>query len=107
VIRNRLTVSRGSLALAGLLLLGGCGYVAVPGEPLRENSEVGRLAKSCPKVRYCGKIGYVDCGAAVDGPAYYFDRRSGRVAGYCGGHCMGGQCVNCPPPGWTCGRRAL
>ena len=43
--------------------------------------------------------------SAADGPAYYFERRSGKVLGYCGGYCMmgGEKCARtCPPPEWTC-----
>jgi hypothetical protein len=95
------------IGLASALLLAGCGYVATPGEPLREDTQIGKLAKSCAKVRYCGGIGYADCGAELDGPAYYFERRSGRVLAYCGGSCMSGECRNCPPRAWSCGRRGL
>ena len=88
-------------------LVAGCGYVAVPGELPGGQTEIGRVAKQCHKPLYCGRIGLVDCGAEVDGPAYYFERRTGRILGYCGGYCMGGTCTNCPQPGWSCGRRSL
>lgn len=55
---------------------------------------------------YCGDIGFVDAGSAVDGPAYYFRRQSGQVITVCGGACMGDmdRCRReCPPTGWTCG----
>ncbi|HEX8224973.1 MAG TPA: hypothetical protein VF605_14235 [Allosphingosinicella sp.] len=95
------------LALAALPLLAGCGAIAAPAEPLREGTEIAKVAKGCSRPRYCGRLGHVDCGAAVDGPAYYFERRTGRILGYCGGYCMGGPCDNCPPPQWTCGKRSL
>jgi hypothetical protein len=98
---------RSGLVPAWLMLVAGCGYVAIPGEPPKKDSEIGKLAKSCKLVRYCGKLGYVDCGSAVDGPAYYFERSSGRVLGYCGGYCMGGPCTNCSPAGWTCNSPVL
>ena len=50
---------------------------------------------------------YLDCGAAVDGPAYYFDEASGALISTCGGACMTPDpeqqeiCRTlCPPPGW-------
>jgi hypothetical protein len=62
---------------------------------------------SCRKSVYCGPLGFVDCGSPTDGPAYYFERESGKITGYCGGYCMmqGEQCkTSCPPPQWTCKR---
>jgi hypothetical protein len=76
--------------------------MALPGP----DTEIGRAAKSCSPPRYCGTLGYVDCGSAADGPAYYFQRNSGKIVGYCGGYCMAdpkGTCAKtCPPPEWTC-----
>jgi hypothetical protein len=120
-----------ALALAApLLLLGACDRVDPSAGPARvstpaagagayrttalagalpaADTEIGRLAGRCTKPLYCGRIGYVDCGSAADGPAYYFERESGKVLGYCGGYCMmdqKGQCrTSCPPKAWTCGR---
>ena len=78
---------------------------SVPGDfPLPE-TEIGKVAKHCSRPRYCGPVGFVDCGSATDGPAYYFDRESGKILGYCGGYCMlqSEKCEKtCPPPQWTC-----
>lgn len=50
---------------------------------------------------------FLDCGAAVDGPAYYFNAASGAVISTCGGACLTPDpeqqevCRTlCPPPGW-------
>jgi hypothetical protein len=50
---------------------------------------------------------FFDCGAAVDGPAYYFNAASGSLISTCGGACMAPDpeqqqvCRTlCPPPGW-------
>ena len=78
---------------------------SVPGELPPDFTEIGKLAKSCSKPRYCGRLGFVDCGSATDGPAYYFERQSGKVVSYCGGYCMvnSEKCQDkCPPPEWTC-----
>jgi hypothetical protein len=80
---------------------------SVPGDLPPDFTEIGKLAKSCSKPRYCGPLGFVDCGSAVDGPAYYFEHQSGKVVGYCGGYCMvqGEKCARtCPPREWTCQR---
>lgn len=108
-----------SVLLALTLALSACMPAAEPAPPddpvaptLAQGSlpgpqtEVGQLARQCQKPVYCGDVGYVDCGAAVDRPAYYFDRDSGEVLGRCGGYCMmqGEQCAaSCPPPRWQCG----
>ena len=77
-----------------------------PGRLPGRGTEIDRLASNCQRPMYCGAVGYVDCGSAVDGPAYYFDAASGEVTGYCGGYCMadpGGNCERtCPPPEWNC-----
>ena len=78
---------------------------SVPGDLPPPDTEIGKLARYCPKPRYCGRVGYVDCGAATDRPAYYFERQSGKIIGYCGGYCMAqpDKCEKtCPPPQWTC-----
>jgi hypothetical protein len=78
----------------------------VPGDPPPPDTEIGKLAKNCSRPRVCGGLAYVDCGSAVDGPAYYYERASGKVVGFCGGYCMAdfeGKCAKtCPPPEWTC-----
>jgi hypothetical protein len=70
------------------------------------NTEIGRVAKNCSPPRYCSALGFVDCHSAEDGPAYYFERNSGKIVGRCGGICMTdpeGKCAKtCPPPEWTC-----
>lgn len=72
-------------------------------------TEIGRLVRGPAQARYCGGIGFVDLGAATDGPAYFFARSDGRVLGRCGGYCWDpdqrARCAReCPPPGWRCGR---
>lgn len=78
----------------------------VPGDPPPPGTEIGKLAKNCSRSRVCGALAYVDCGSAVDGPAYYYERASGKVGGFCGGYCMAdfeGKCAKtCPPPAWDC-----
>ena len=51
----------------------------------------------------CAGYGYIDRGAAHDGPAYYFLEDSRTLVSECGGACMGGgaSCLFlCPPGGW-------
>ena len=70
------------------------------------NTKIGTSARRCGIPRYCGQVGYVDCGSAKDGPAYYFAKDTGKILGFCGGYCMGdpnGNCEKtCPPPSWKC-----
>lgn len=78
----------------------------VPG-PVPHRGEIGALVQGRANALYCGNIGYVDLGAAVDGPAYYFRRSDGRVVGRCGGYRWNPDQRQtarreCPPPGWTC-----
>ena len=78
---------------------------SVPGDLPAGITEIGQVARRCSPPRYCGPVGFVDCGSATDGPAYYFARESGKIIGYCGGYCMGDgeKCRGkCPPPEWTC-----
>jgi len=78
---------------------------SVPGDLPADITEIGKVAKRCSPPRYCGPVGFVDCGSATDGPAYYFARESGKIIGYCGGSCMvdSEHCrARCPPPEWTC-----
>ncbi|MDB4961139.1 MAG: hypothetical protein JWP01_1138 [Myxococcales bacterium] len=64
---------------------------------------------NCNVEATCGDLVYVDGGAAVDGPAYYFDRSGGLIS-RCGGACFlpmmpeqVDECATlCPPPDWTC-----
>ncbi len=61
--------------------------------------------RGCDVTDQCGGLDYVDCGAAVDYPAYFVERSSGDILEVCGGACFGpspGFCVACPPPEWTC-----
>ena len=93
-------------ARCGLLEGPNC-RLSVPGDLPPAETEIGKVARQCSKPRSCGPIGFVDCGSASDGPAYYFERRSGKIIGYCGGYCMmnSEKCAStCPPPGWTCKR---
>src|SRR5687768_11339772 len=87
-----------------LVLLCGCGIVAIPGDLPSPDTEIGGRASGarCTRPKYCGPIGFVDCGSQTDGPAYYFERSSGKVIAACGGFCMSGDCRDCPPPSWTC-----
>ena len=96
--------------IAAFLLAVGCGIASdglVDGPLPPPSTEIGKVARG--PAYYCGDIGYVDMGAAVDGPAYFFRRRDGAIIGHCGGYCMGdpgNSCAReCPPPGWTCTRR--
>lgn len=93
------------LARCGLLEGPDC-RKTVPGDPPSPDTEIGKLAKNCSRPRVCGSLAYVDCGSAVDGPAYYYERASGKVVGFCGGYCMAdfeGKCAKtCPPPAWNC-----
>lgn len=64
---------------------------------------------SCGKPVFCNNLVKVDCGAAVDGPLYYLDAKSGEEISACGGTCWlasGPQlevCETlCPPKEWTC-----
>ena len=70
------------------------------------HTEIGKLVGSRSVVaHYCGPIGYVDLGAELDGPAYYFRKTDGRVIARCGGYCEADprSCVgNCPPKSWKC-----
>jgi len=63
----------------------------------------------CELIARCNGIVKVDCGAAVDGPLYYFDEDTVELINCCGGCCFTPDpakqedCrLNCPPPGWTC-----
>jgi hypothetical protein len=65
----------------------------------------------CSAPEVCGELVRVDCGAAVDGPLHYLERKDGSIVSNCGGACfrpVGAQievCEKlCPPPGWTCDR---
>ncbi len=79
---------------------------AVPG-PVPQRGEIGRLVHGRAQALYCGDIGFVDLGSAVDGPAYYFRRNDGRVVGRCGGYLRTPEgrrngARSCPPRSWTC-----
>jgi hypothetical protein len=108
--------------LALLLLVGASAvlaatrrWVAIKGPLPGRNTEIGRAsfrgseAWSPHSALYCKGIGYLDMGSAADGPAYYFERSTGKIIGRCGGYCMsreagtGVQCrTKCPPKEWTC-----
>ncbi|MBC6981382.1 hypothetical protein [Caulobacter sp. 17J80-11] len=88
---------------------------AVPAKLPAGDTEIGAVARDCSAPRYCGKVGFVDCGAAWDGPAYYFEKDTGKILGRCGGDCIGPvgpdgadparDCAtSCPPPAWKCSR---
>jgi hypothetical protein len=105
---------RAALALS-LMLLSGCsaqqdsnasaGPALVEGDLPPGNTAIARVAVGdrCSRPQYCGGIGYLDCGAAADGGAVYFDREDGEIISVCGGACMADidRCHReCPPPAW-------
>jgi hypothetical protein len=102
------TLSVGLVAMA----LGGFGAACMrTSEPLTSPaaSEIAKVVSArCTKPIVCGQLAYTDCGSALDRPAYYYHRTSGKILGTCGGACWRdetGRCKReCPPPGWTCGR---
>ena len=57
-----------------------------------------KYGSDCTGVRTCDDMIYVDCGAAVDGPAYYLDKNL-EIIGTAGGLCMAG-CTGAPKE-WT------
>ena len=60
-----------------------------------------RHGLNCRIERTCGEMVGIDCEAAVDGPYYYVDKKTGDIISRCGGYCMSG-CTNCPPKEWKC-----
>jgi hypothetical protein len=60
------------------------------------------FGERCRLERTCGDLLGIDCDAAVDGPYYYVKPGSLEKVSTCGGACMGGKCVNCPPAEWDC-----
>ncbi|XXF77687.1 hypothetical protein P2318_32250 [Myxococcaceae bacterium GXIMD 01537] len=115
-MRARRGLSAGGLAL--LALLSGCGEqrersgdpsaatLTQPREESARTLDLGDLPEGCVLERECGRYVSVDCGAAVDGPAYFVERASQRIVAYCGGACMGGPqpglCERCSPADWGC-----
>jgi hypothetical protein len=100
------------LALVSMALLAAAGgswaarnNALVEGPLPSRNTEIGKAAQG--RAYYCGDLGFVDMGSAVDGPAYYFRRHDGVIIGRCGGNCwadLNHTCRReCPPAGWTCG----
>jgi hypothetical protein len=85
--------------------LAGEGRRPVEGPLPPPDTEIGRAAGG-GRAYYCGDLGFVDLGAAVDGPAYYFRRRDGVIVGHCGGFrrpdADHSPQRECPPAGWTC-----
>ena len=73
------------------------------GDPALDARIKEKHGQSCRFARACGDdlIG-VDCNAAADGPYHYVRRADLEIIASCGGACMGGNCTNCPPEGWTC-----
>jgi hypothetical protein len=57
-----------------------------------------KYGPECTITRTCDDMVYVDCGAAVDGPAYYLDKNL-EIIGTSGGFCMAG-CTGAPKE-WT------
>jgi hypothetical protein len=81
------------------------------GNPYVADAESMTGSGRCTEQQRCNGIVLVDCGAAVDGPAYYYDEDTVEVIGRCGGFCFTPDPVEqercrreCPPPGWTCSR---
>ena len=57
----------------------------------------------CRLAKMCGNVGYVDCGAATDGRAYYISAQTLETIAECGGACMNPNAsCDCPPAAWTC-----
>jgi hypothetical protein len=99
-------------ALAALLL--GCGEK----EPLStayrdayaehiDDVQAGLASGWCQVEKTCGALSYVNCNSEADGPSYYVDFGREQVLELCGGSCgigpgVGGSCMQCPPPEWTC-----
>lgn len=78
----------------------------VPG-PVPRRGEIGELVHGRANALYCGNIGFIDLGSAVDGPSYFFRRNNGRIVGRCGGYRRTPEQRRtgpreCPPPSWTC-----
>ena len=59
-----------------------------------------KYGPECKIERSCNDMVYVDCGAAVDGPAYYLDKDL-EIIGTSGGLCMQG-CSGAPEEWTTC-----
>jgi hypothetical protein len=100
-------VKPGTAAPTGDFTLGYQPAVKVTGAP-PINADAAFVMKvrdkwpNCDLQRVCGDLAYVDCGSAVDGPAYYINAALDVVA-TCGGACMNpAEPCNCPPDGWTC-----
>jgi hypothetical protein len=97
-----LTALLGSFAGAGAALADV--RIREGGLPAR-GTEIGDRVPANYRAFYCGGVGFVDAGAAVDGPSYYFRRSDGRILGACGGACWRNseRCRRqCPPAEWTC-----
>jgi len=60
------------------------------------------IRDGCRLERVCGTVAGVDCDAAADGPYYYYDMTDWRSLATCGGACMAGRCVDCPPKEFRC-----
>jgi hypothetical protein len=56
---------------------------------------------NCDVDRVCGNLVYLDCGSAMDGPAYYINGKTFEVLSTCGGVCMNpDEPCDCPPAAW-------
>ncbi|MBI5390690.1 hypothetical protein HZB02_04320 [Candidatus Woesearchaeota archaeon] len=69
------------------------------------NTWVKEHYKNCAEPKFCSNLVMVDCGAEVDGPAYYLNKKNGELISACGGVCWGPQGCNttlCPPKEWDC-----
>ncbi len=73
-----------------------------PADPALETRIKQKFGEACRLERTCGDLLGVDCKAAVDGPYYYAQRDDLKTIATCGGACMSGRCVDCPPKAWTC-----
>ena len=73
-----------------------------PADPELERRVKEKFGDTCRLERSCGDLLGVDCKAAVDGPYYYAQRDDLKTVATCGGACMSGRCVDCPPKAWTC-----
>lgn len=99
------------LAIVGLLSLAFCAiandeYRDRDFEAIAQAELRGRLAKG-EKPIYCGSLGYLNDGLAVDGWSFFFERDNQRLVSACAGACMVVRASQrsvcerlCPPPEW-------
>lgn len=90
----------------GKYVLGFEPQVAVTGEPPMTIDapfvmKVKEKWPNCDVDRVCGSLVYLDCGSAMDGPAYYINGKNFEILATCGGACMNpDEPCDCPPAAW-------